>query len=311
MSSSYEEQYLDLCKDILENGVYTEDRTGTGTYSIFGGMLRHDLSTGFPLLTTKKVNLSLIAGELLWFLSGKTDLPSLRTYQNKTKSSHTIWSDDFDKFYDALEKEDTGLSAFYKPQECGGYIYGSQLRHYQVGDLTAQDVWIHDQLATLIDNIKATVDNPSHPMGRRLRCTFWHPYHHTVGDKDTCALPACHTDFQCIVREGKLNLSFSMRSNDVFLGNPFNVASYALLCHILAKLTDLEVGELVFFGNDIHIYSNHVEQVKLQLSREPETLPELKLPRFSNLEELLELTGKDFKLEGYNPHGFIKAPQAS
>lgn len=297
---NYEQQYLALAENILSNGAYLEDRTGTGTYSVFGGMIRHDLSQGFPLLTTKKINFNLVAGELIWFLSGQTDLLSLRKYQNKPKGSHTIWSDDFEKFYPVSED-----STYFSENECGGSIYGKQLRDW--GGAEEQ----HDQLTTLIENIEAVKCNPEHPMGRRLRCSFWNPYDHTVGDKLWCALPACHTDFQCTVREGKLSLSFSMRSNDLFLGNPFNFSSYALLCHILAQLTGLGVGELIFFGNDIHIYSNHVDQIKLQLTREPEKLPEIIMPKFSNLEELLLLTGEDFKLDGYNPQGFIKAPQAS
>uniref|UniRef100_A0AB39AJM0 thymidylate synthase n=1 Tax=Vibrio phage P018-4 TaxID=3229728 RepID=A0AB39AJM0_9CAUD len=300
MASWLEVQYLHLLEDLLEEGIYTEDRTNTGTYSKFGHVIRHDLSKGFPLLTTKKINFNLVAGELLWFLSGKIDLPSLRVYQNKAENSHTIWSDDFEKFWK------TANSAFFKGEECGGFIYGRQLR-----DWTTPEGETHDQLQTLIDNIKAVKDNPNHPMARRLRCSFWNPYDHTVGDKKWCALPACHTDFQCIVRNGKLNLSFSMRSSDVFLGLPYNISSYGLLCHILAELTGLEVGELVYFANDVHIYKNHIDQVKEQISRKPRDLPELILPEFNTLEELLKLTGKDFKLEGYDPHGFIKAPQAS
>lgn len=311
MSNNYEHQYLNLAQKILDEGKYTEDWTGTGTYSVFGGMIRHDLSKGFPLLTTKKINFNLVAGELLWFLAGKTDLVSLREYQNKPEGSHTIWSDDFEKFWNALDEDCEELSDPYRRELCGGNIYGKQLREFEVGDLLAQDYWKHDQLITLLENIIAVKNNPNHPMGRRLRCSFWNPYDHTVGDKDTCALPACHTDFQCLVRDGKLHLSFSMRSNDLFLGNPYNTASYALLCHILAQLTGLEVGELVYFGNDIHLYSNHIDQIKLQLSREPETLPEIIMPQFETLDEVLTLTGNDFKLEGYTPYGFIKAPQAS
>lgn len=300
MASWLEVQYLHLLEDLLEEGIYTEDRTNTGTYSKFGHVIRHDLSKGFPLLTTKKINFNLVAGELLWFLSGKTDLPSLRVYQNKAENSHTIWSDDFEKFWK------TANSAFFKGEECGGFIYGRQLR-----DWTTPEGETHDQLQTLIDNIKAVKDNPNHPMARRLRCSFWNPYDHTVGDKKWCALPSCHTDFQCIIRNGKLNLSFSMRSSDVFLGLPYNISSYGLLCYILAELTGLEVGELIYFGNDVHVYKNHIDQVKEQISRKPRDLPELILPEFNTLEELLKLTGEDFKLEGYEPHGFIKAPQAS
>ncbi len=300
---SYEKQYKDMCRNILDNGEFVGDRTKTGAYSIFGGMIRHDLSRGFPILTCKKINPTLPIGELLWMLSGQTDLPSLRKYQNKTKGSHTIWSDDFEKFWikTPLNTEK------HKNDQSGGMIYGKQLRSWQfhLGQT-------HDQLTTLITNIKAVVKDPEHPMGRRLRCSFWNPYDHTVGDKVTCALPACHTDFQCIVRNGKLNLHYSMRSNDGFLGNPFNSTFYAALCHCLAQLTGLEVGELVYTGVDIHIYSNHLEQVEEMLSREDVVeVPQIKMPKFETLEELLELTGKDFVIENYKPHGFIRAPQAS
>lgn len=299
MASWFEVQYLGLLDELLEEGIYTEDRTNTGTYSKFGHVIRHDLSKGFPLLTTKKINFNLVAGELLWFLAGKTDLPSLRVYQNKPEDSHTIWSDDFEKFWRSTEYKG------YNEDMCGGWIYGKQLRSYPAGETS------HDQLQTLIDNIESVKRNPNHTTARRLRCSFWNPYDHTVGDKKWCALPACHTDFQCIVRNGKLNLSFSMRSSDVFLGLPYNLSSYGLLCYILAELTGLEVGELVYFGNDVHVYKNHIDQVKEQISRKPRDLPELILPEFNTLEELLKLTGKDFELEGYDPHGFIKAPQAS
>ncbi len=301
--SSYEKQYKEMCKNILDNGEFVGDRTKTGVYSIFGGMIRHDLSKGFPILTCKKINPVLPIGELLWMLSGQTDLPSLRKYQDKPEGSHTIWSDDFEKY-----KETTELDV---SDESLGRIYGLQLRTQYHLDVDYNHV-IHDQLTTLIDNIKAVVKNPEHPMGRRLRCSFWNPYDHTVGDKVTCALPACHTDFQCIVRNGKLNLHFSMRSNDIFLGNPYNFCGYSVLCHCLAQLTGLEVGELVYTGVDIHIYSNHLEQVEEMLSREDVVeVPQIKMPKFETLEELLELTGKDFVIENYKPHGFIKAPQAS
>lgn len=299
---SYEEQYLALLKELIGKGDLVEDRTGTGTYSLFGRTLEQDLSKGFPLLTTKKVNFNLVAGELLWFLSGDVDLGSLRRYQNKPEGSHTIWSDDFNKY-----KETSLLNP---TNECLGRIYGNQLRSYNCVDIDYYNHY-HDQLTTLIDNIKAVKENPSHPMSRRLRCVFWNPYDHTIGDKKWCALPACHTDFQCIVRKGKLHLSFSMRSSDTFLGLPFNMASYALLCHILAKLTGLEVGVVKYYGVDVHLYSNHKEQALEQLSRQPTELPEIVMPEFETLEQLLELTGKDFKLKGYNPQGFIKAPQAS
>jgi len=312
----YEEQYLTLCSKVLAEGTYTEDRTGTGTYSLIGEVMKIDLSKGFPVLTTKKINPILPIGEMLWMLSGNIDLISLREYQNKLEGSHTIWSDDYNKFVSKCISEDSERwNGSNLPDQCRGEslgnIYGKQLRRFSRGFDHCQDEIVHDQLKTLIDNIKAVRDKPSHPMGRRLICSFWNPYDHTIGDKVTCALPACHTDFQCIVRNGKLNIRFSMRSNDVFLGLPFNITAYSFLCQVLAKLTGLEAGELVYFGTDVHIYSNHIEQVSLQLSREPRILPELVLPEFSTLDELLSLTGEDFKLVGYEPHGFIKAPQAS
>ncbi|MCP4990276.1 MAG: thymidylate synthase [Colwellia sp.] len=315
MVSSYEKQYKEMCKNILDNGEFVGDRTKTGVYSIFGGMIRHDLSKGFPILTCKKINPVLPVGELLWMLSGQTDLPSLRKYQSKPEGSHTIWSDDFEKYRKARVAEDPVRYSKDELFEEGlGNIYGKQLRNFHLGVRYWDDheEETHDQLTTLIDNIKAVVKDPEHPMGRRLRCSFWNPYDHTVGDKVTCALPACHTDFQCIVRNGKLHLQYSMRSNDIFLGNPFNEVFYATLCHCLAQLTGLEVGELVYTGVDIHIYSNHLEQVEEMLSREDVgEVPQIKMPKFETLEDLLELTGKDFVIENYKPHGFIKAPQAS
>jgi thymidylate synthase len=305
---NYETEYLALCNKVLSEGDFVGDRTGTGTYSIFGGMIRHDLSKGFPLLTTKKINFNLIAGELLWFLSANTDLKSLRKYQNKEKGSHTIWSDDFEKYWDNIDNIGQDILG-QRCNELGGRIYGKQWRGYYSCNKNGYP-FQHDQIKTLIDNI-IDVKNGNLKQARRLIVTAWNPYDHTTGEKEVAALSACHDSFQCIVRDGKLNLRFHCRSNDVFLGNPYNVSSYALLCHILSKLTGLEVGELVYMGTDIHIYSNHIEQVKEQLSREPRVLPELILPEFNSLEDLLKLTGADFKLKGYNPHGFIKAPQAS
>ena len=316
-------QYHHLIEDLLEEGSEVADRTNTGTLSKLGHMIRCNLADGFPLMTSKKINFNLVAGELLWILNGKTDLPSLRRYQNKPEGSHTIWSDDFEKFkqsqVDSIWYESQSKDRYVKSleeREELGSIYGSQLRRYRVGSeldntfMGSSEVF-HDQLTTLIDNIKAVKENPSHPMARRLRCTFWNPYDHTVGDKKWCALPACHTDFQCLVRDGKLNISFSMRSSDAFLGLPYNIASYGLLCHILAEITGLEVGELVYFGNDVHLYSNHVEQAKELLTRSPRDLPEIVMPKIESLKDLENLTGEDFKLEGYNHYGFIKAKQAS
>jgi thymidylate synthase len=308
---SYEQQYLDLCKKILEEGEYTEDRTGTGTYSIFGVTMKHDLSEGFPLLTTKKVNFGLVAGELLFFLNGSTDLPTLRKYQNKPEGAHTIWSDDYEKYWDMKESwlgKDKDLLCERERQE-GGRLYGKQWRSFNAIGADGYPIK-HDQVVTLINNIIDVKNgNPYH--ARRLIVSAWNAFDHTVGEKKVSALSTCHDSFQCIVRSGKLNLHFRNRSQDTFLGAPYNIGSYSLLCHILAQLTGLEVGEVFYCGVDQHIYSNHTEQVKEQLSRTPRKMPKLILPEFETLEELLELTGKDFVLEEYNPHPFIKAPQAS
>lgn len=303
---SYENQYLKLLNKVMSKGEYVEDRTRTGCYSLIGETLRVDLSTGeFPLLTTKKINLNNIVGELLFFLSGKTDLKSLRHYSDKPEGSHTIWTDDAVKFWSSTPYNDK----FNSDNEELGYIYSSQWRSFTGVD-EEYDLAPHDQIKTLLHNIQ-TVKNGDPTTARRLIVTAWNPYDHTVGDKVTTALPACHTDFQVVLRGSKLNLRFSCRSNDLFLGNPYNIASYAVLAHILAKLTGYEVGELIYFGTDVHLYSNHIEQVKEQLSRKPYHTPELIIPEFDSLEELLTLTAKDFKLKDYKHHDFIKAPQAS
>lgn len=299
---TYEEQYFNILKTIKNHGEDVADRTGTGCLSIFGASLCVDLNEGFPLLTTKKMFYKNIFGELLWFLSGKTDLKSLREYQNKKEGVHTIWSDDFNKYKQSscLDTSDEDL----------GRIYGFQLRNTYHLDVD-YGVVLHDQLKTLVENIKSVKEDENHPMARRLICSFWNPYDHTIGDKKWAALPACHTDFQCIIRNGTLNLRFSMRSSDTFLGLPYNVASYALLCHILAKLCGLKVGKVLYFGTDVHLYKNHMSQVEDQLNRLPSKLPTLLLPEFNNLEDVLVLTGQDFILEGYNPQGFLRAKQAS
>ena len=296
------ENYLALMADVKLNGEFVGDRTKTGCYSVFGRQMRWDLEHGFPLVTTKKVNPANIFGEMLWMLAGHTDLPSLRRYQNKPEGAQTIWSDDFKKFWATT----TSTDMYNASTECGGYIYGKQWRAFST-DGGAEC----DQLLHLIDNIKSVVADPTHPMGRRLIVHAWNPADMLDGDKKWVALPACHTGFQCIVRNGKLNLKFTMRSNDFFLGTPFNIAFYACLTHVLAQLTGLQVGELVYDGTDVHLYSNHMEQVDIQLARAPHKLPTLLMPEFSTLDELLQLTGKDFVLDGYTHHPFIKAPQAS
>ncbi|ALM62061.1 thymidylate synthase [Vibrio phage qdvp001] len=305
---SYEHQYLDLSRKILEEGEYTEDRTGTGVYSTIGGLIRHDLSKGFPLLTSKKINFNLIAGEMLWMLSGSNNLKDLRKYQCKEEDSRTIWTDDFEKYWNCLDEQGEDLLC-QRVNQTGGRIYGKQWREFYSCGKDGYP-FRHDQIAELIKNIKAVRDG-DYRQARRLIVSAWHPYDHTEGEKQVAALSACHDNFQCIVRNGKLSLRYHLRSNDHFLGAPFNAGFYALLCHCLAQICELEVGELIYMGTDIHIYSTHIEQVKLQLSRDPKNPPKLIMSKFNTLEELLMLTGKDFKLEGYEPHGFIKAPQAS
>lgn len=305
MNNKGEKQYLDLLQDVLDNGKFVGDRTNTGCIRVFSRSMRFDLSEGIPLYTTKKIRWENVIGELLWMLSGKTDLPSLRKYQCKPEGAKTIWSDDFEKFWkrsEVFQQTPDGSICLDRFLESGGIIYGSTLRNY------CDSV---DQLKTLIQNIKLTIKDPNYSMGRRLKCEFWNPTVHLDTDSMDAALPACHTGFQCMVDGDKLNLKFTMRSNDLFLGNPYNVFFYGVLTHILAKLTGLQVGELVYDGTDCHIYSNHVEQVKEQLTRLPIKFPELVLPEFETLEELLFMTAEDFDVVGYEPDGFISAPQAS
>ena len=198
-------QYLALAKDVTENGKLLPNRTGTDTIRVFSRSMRFDLKGGFPLLTTKRLNPNNIIGEVLWFLTGKNDLASLRKLQCKEEGSHTIWSDDFEKYWDRRKAHTT-----HRLREEGGRIYGKQLRCYGYHEV--------DQLSLLVENIKAVKENPSHTMARRLKCEFWNPEDHLDSDGLKAALPACHTGFQCLVDDGKLHLKFMMRSNDVFLG---------------------------------------------------------------------------------------------
>lgn len=308
MNRSYEEQYLELLEKTLTKGIYCEDRTGTGCYKLFSEGMKFDLRRGFPLLTTKNINFDNVIGELLWFLNGKTDLPSLRGYQGKPEGAKTIWTDDFNKYWDRVEREQPagGSICLERMLEYGGHIYGSQLRDYN------QEVAVVDQLSILIQNIRDLKEDPNHPMGRRLKCEFWNPVEHLKCNGLTAALPACHVGFQVVVIKDTLNLHFNLRSNDIFLGNPYNVSSYAALAHIIAKITDLQVGELSYHGADVHLYSNHKEQALEQLSRSPShSVPELVLPDITCIDDLQYLTCKDFKIENYFPQSHIKAPQAS
>ncbi len=276
--------YLDLLRDVMENGVDKEDRTGTGTRSVFGRQLRFDLDParspaeggGFPLLTTKKVHTKSILHELLWFVAGDTNNDTLRA------RGVTIW--------DEWAGEDGDL----------GPVYGAQWRRWRAapprGSESTEPVEI-DQLAHLVDEIRA---NPS---SRRLLLSAWN-----VGELDAMKLPPCHMFFQFNVQEEKLHCAMNMRSCDVFLGLPFNIASYSLLTMMVAQVTDLVPGELILTLGDTHIYTNHFEQVREQLTREPRPLPTMTLN--PAVKDLFAFTYEDFELEGYDPHPKISAPIA-
>ncbi|HBU82953.1 MULTISPECIES: thymidylate synthase [Paenibacillus] len=260
--------YLDLLQDILDNGVHKGDRTGTGTQSVFGRQLRYDLSEGFPLVTTKRIHLKSVIHELLWFLSGDTNISYLK--ENGVK----IWDDWADENGDL------------------GPVYGSQWRTWEAPN--GEKI---DQIAAVIDSIK------NNPDSRRHLVSAWN-----VAEINNMKLPPCHFAFQFYVAEGKLSCMLTMRSVDTFLGLPFNIASYALLTHMIAQQCDLEVGEFIWSGGDVHIYSNHVEQVKTQLEREPYALPKLVIKR--KPDSIFDYTFEDFEFENYQHHPGIKAPIA-
>ena len=261
-------QYLDLLRHIRENGVMKEDRTGTGTQSVFGYQMRFNLEEGFPLLTTKKVHLKSIIYELLWFIAGDTNIKYLQDH------GVTIW--------DEWADENGNL----------GPVYGHQWRSWP-----APDGRTIDQLSQVIDLIK------NNPDSRRILVTAWNP-----GEVDKMALPPCHCLFQFYVADGKLSCQLYQRSADVFLGVPFNIASYALLTLMLAQVCGLKPGEFIHTTGDTHIYRNHFDQVALQLSREPRKLPTMKLN--PEVKSLFDFKYEDFTLEGYDPWPAIKAPVA-
>ncbi len=291
------QSYLDLLTYVKENGIDRTDRTGVGTRSVFGHQLRVDLGKGFPLLTTKKIFWKGVVEELLWFLRGDTNIRSL-----VQKGVH-IWDDwPYEKFKKSNEYEEETKNEFVQKiiedeafaSQWGelGPVYGSQWRFWQKTDGTQID-----QIKNLIDQIKANPDS------RRLIVSAWNP-----GEVDQMALPPCHSFFQCYVLEGKLSLQLYQRSADVFLGVPFNIASYALLTHMIAQVCDLEVGEFVHTFGDVHIYSNHVDQVEEQLSRKPSALPKIKLN--SGIKNIKDFTSEDIEIIGYEPQAVIKAPVA-
>lgn len=261
-------QYQDLLRTILEQGSFKSDRTGTGTYSIFGYQMRFDLSQGFPLLTTKKLHLRSIIYELLWFLNGDTNIKYLKD------NGVSIW----DEWAD--------------PNGDLGPIYGHQWRSWGTPD--GQHI---DQISQLIDQIKATPDS------RRLMVCAWN-----VGEIDKMALPPCHVLFQFYVNNGEISLQLYQRSADVFLGVPFNIASYTLLLMMVAQVCGLKPKEFIHTLGDAHIYSNHVEQAKLQLSRDPRPLPIMNIN--PDVKDIFNFHYEDFRLENYDPHPHIKADVA-
>ena len=259
-------QYLDLMRHVLRNGSEKNDRTGTGTRSTFGYQMRFDLAEGFPLCTTKKLHLRSIIYELLWFLRGDTNV----AYLNQNGVS--IW----DEWADA----DGDL----------GPVYGRQWRSWP----TANGESI-DQLAELVEQIQ------NNPDSRRLLVSAWN-----VAQIPQMALAPCHALFQFYVSDGRLSCQLYQRSADIFLGVPFNIASYALLTHMLAQVTNLKAGEFIHTFGDAHLYNNHLQEAELQLSREPRPLPRLKIN--PNIESLFDFSFEDFELTGYDPHPHIKAP---
>lgn len=262
------QQYHQLLQHIIDNGTYKSDRTGTGTFSVFGYQMRFDLSKGFPLVTTKKLHLKSIIYELLWFLKGDTNVQYLNEH------GVTIW--------DEWADENGNL----------GPVYGKQWRSWE----TATGLEI-DQIKSAIDTIK------NNPDSRRIIVSAWN-----VGDLPEMALSPCHCLFQFYVNDGKLSCQLYQRSADVFLGVPFNIASYALLTMMIAQVCGLKVGEFVHSFGDVHLYSNHIEQAKLQLTRTPFELPQMKIN--PNIKDIFSFDYQDFELLNYQSHPSIKAPIA-
>lgn len=261
-------QYETFLKHVYENGVDKSDRTGTGTRSVFGYQMRFNLSEGFPLITTKKLHIRSIVHELLWFLQGDSNIKYLHD------NGVTIWDEWADENGDL------------------GPVYGVQWRSWP-----GRNGETIDQIADLIDQIKTNPDS------RRLIVSAWNP-----ADIPNMALPPCHLLFQFYVAQGKLSCQLYQRSCDIFLGVPFNIASYSLLTHMVAQQCGLEVGDFVWTGGDCHIYNNHFEQAELQLSREPRSYPKLVIHR--KPESIFDYRFEDFEIVGYDPHPHIKAPVA-
>ncbi len=290
----FEHAYLNALKTILEEGARRPDRTGVGTISKFGVQMRFDLTQGFPAITTKKLAWKAVVSELLWFIEGSGDEFRLREilHGNRYSDKKTIWTDNANAEYwvgKRLQRHQGDL----------GRIYGVQWRKWRKPLIRINKVVLqnHDQLLELISNIK------SDPYSRRHIITAWNP-----GELDLMALPPCHLMSQFYVDNGKLSCQMYQRSADMFLGMPFNIASYALFTHMIAQVCNLEVGDLIVCVGDAHIYENHIEQVKEQLSRKPLGTPKLKLNPEVSVITHFEM--QDIELEDYESHDAIKAPMA-
>ena len=289
-------QYLDALQYIIVNGEDVSDRTGVGTRSVFGYQMHFNLQDGFPAVTTKKLAWRSIVGELLWFLEGSTDerrLAELTFEKDRTEliDKKTIWTANADSQGIELGYTNTELIKQLGP------VYGHQWRHFDAYE--DDQITKVDQITWLINEIKTNPDS------RRLVLSAWNP-----NQINEMALPPCHTLAQFRVMNGKLSCQLYQRSADMFLGLPFNIASYSLLTHMLAQICDLKVGTFVWTGGDCHIYNNHTNQVREQLQRKPHELPDILMPVFNNITELLGTSTSDYKLTNYDPMDSIKAPMA-
>ena len=281
-------QYLDALKYIIKNGEQVNDRTGVGTHTVFGYQMRFNLAEGFPAVTTKKLAWKSVVSELLWFLEGGTDERRLAeilygdTRENLIEKN-TIWTANADAQGKELGYTNTDTIKALGP------VYGKQWRNF--GGV--------DQIAKIIDEINTNADS------RRIILNAWN-----VPEIPEMALPPCHTMAQFRIINGKISCQLYQRSADMFLGVPFNIASYSLLTHMIAQICGLEVGEFIWTGGDCHIYNNHIEQVEQQIKRRPKKMPKLEMPAFGSLDRILETNVNDYKLLNYNPMDSIKAPMA-
>jgi|AGFT01.1.fsa_nt_gi thymidylate synthase len=308
------QQLHELYKKVLEEGKYSADRTGTGTYKLIGQQMRFDLQKGFPATTTKRLAWKAMSSELLWFLEGSQDERRLCEilYGTRDEAKRTIWTDNYENQGRALGYNNGKLGPVYGKQwrewedvVILPSIYGEVVKHTELGynmvEQTVSGLYVMkrviDQIAVLIDGLQ------NDPYGRRHILSAWN-----VGDLDKMALPPCHSFSQFFVVDGKLSCTLYQRSADLFLGVPFNIASYSLLTHMLAQVCGLEVGEFIWIGGDCHIYANHLDAVKEQLQREPKELPTLWIDK--TITDIDCFTMDSFKLENYNPDATIKAPMA-